>query len=42
MMKGEETLGTLESTIQATKDNNAPGSPGGIRQNQPGQVRRIP
>ena len=41
MMKGEETLGTLESTIKATEDHHPPGPPGGRRQTQPGQVRGI-
>src|SRR6516162_9379468 len=41
MMKGDRTLGTFESTIKATKNHNAPGSPGRRSQTQPGQVRRV-
>src|SRR6266849_6912094 len=39
--KGEEALGTSESTIEATKNYNPSGPPGGRRQAQLGQVRRI-
>ena len=39
--KGGETLGTLESTVEATKKYNPSGAPGGRGQAQPGQVRRI-
>jgi hypothetical protein len=40
--KGGETLGTFESTVEATQDHNPSGPPGGRSQAQPGQVCRVP
>jgi len=39
--KGAETLGTFESTIEATEDYNPSGPPGGRGQTQSRQVRRV-
>ncbi len=41
MTKGGETLGTSESTLEATKNYDTAGPLGGRGQMQPGQVRRV-
>jgi len=41
MKKGGERLGASESAVEAGKDHDSRGPPGGRGQTQPGQVRRV-